>query len=116
MTKKLEAVHPGEVLNEDFLKPLGITQYKLAQAIDVPARRINEIVLGKRSLTADTAVRLARFFGTSEMFWMNLQSRYELDRTAVPTSSLRSRPTQLPAQRRAFSTHTARATSARRAK
>ncbi len=82
MTTKLDPVHPGEILNEEFLKPLGITQYKLAQEIEVPPRRINEIVHAQRAVTADTAVRLARFFGTSEIFWMNLQSRYELDRIA----------------------------------
>ncbi len=82
MNKMLDSVHPGEVLEEEFLKPLGLSQYKLAQEIDVPARRINEIVHKKRSITADTAVRLATFFGTSEMFWMNLQARFELDRLA----------------------------------
>ena len=80
MKNILSPVHPGEVLAEEFLKPLEVSQYRLALEIEVPPRRINEIVLGKRSITADTAVRLARFFGTSEMFWMNLQSRFELDR------------------------------------
>ena len=77
--KKMMPVHPGEVLLEEFLAPMQITQYRLAKAINVPARRINEIVLGKRAITADTALRLARYFGTSERFWMNLQARYELE-------------------------------------
>jgi addiction module HigA family antidote len=72
-------VHPGEILFEEFLKPLGISQYKLAKDISVPPRRINEIVQGKRSITADTALRLARYFGLSERFWLNLQSRYDLE-------------------------------------
>lgn len=79
----LAPIHPGEVLAEEFLGPLEVSQYRLAHEIGVPPRRINEIVLGKRSITADTATRLARFFGTSEMFWMNLQSRFELDRLAL---------------------------------
>ena len=74
----IEEIHPGEVLLEDFIKELPITQHSLAVAIDVPPRRINEIVLGKRGITADTACRLARYFGTSAEFWMNLQSHYEL--------------------------------------
>jgi addiction module HigA family antidote len=77
--RKLRNVHPGEVLLEEFLVPLGISQNALARAIGVPPRRINEIVLGKRSLTADTAVRLARAFGTSEAFWMGLQADYDLE-------------------------------------
>jgi len=77
--KQMAPVHPGEVLLEEFLGPMEITQYRLAKAINVPARRINEIVLGKRAVTADTALRLARYFGTSERFWMNLQSRYDLE-------------------------------------
>ncbi|MDP3938119.1 MAG: HigA family addiction module antitoxin [Deltaproteobacteria bacterium] len=77
--KKMAPVHPGEVLLEEFLDPMEITQYRLAKAISVPARRINEIVLGKRAITADTALRLARYFGTSERFWMNLQARYDLE-------------------------------------
>lgn len=72
-------VHPGEILLEEFLKPMGISQYRLAGNIHVPARRINEIVLGKRGITADTALRLSRFFGNSAQFWMNLQMRYELE-------------------------------------
>ncbi|MFI0463363.1 HigA family addiction module antitoxin [Saccharopolyspora sp. NPDC003752] len=73
-------VHPGEVLAEEYLEPLGVTQHRLAVAIGVPPRRINEIVHGKRGISADTALRLARFFGTSERFWLNLQSRYDLER------------------------------------
>jgi antitoxin HigA-1 len=76
---KLEPIHPGEVLLLEFLEPLSISQYRLAQSISVPPRRINEIVHGKRSISADTAIRLARFFGTSERFWLNLQTAYDLE-------------------------------------
>ncbi len=79
---KLNPVHPGEVLLEEFLKPMGLSQNKLALNIGVPARRINEIVLEKRRITADTALRLARFFGTSSEFWLGLQSQYDLNVTA----------------------------------
>jgi addiction module HigA family antidote len=79
MARKLTPVHPGEVLLEEFLKPMGISQYKLAQDISVPPRRINEIVLGKRAVTADTALRLSRDLGTSERFWLNLQARHDLE-------------------------------------
>lgn len=72
-------VHPGEILLEEFLNPLGVSQYQLAKELSVPARRINEIVHGQRRITADTALRLARYFGTSERFWMNLQARYDLE-------------------------------------
>ena len=72
-------VHPGEILLEEFLTPLAVSQYKLAKEIGVPARRINEIVHGQRRISADTALRLARFFGTSERFWINLQARYDLE-------------------------------------
>ncbi len=72
-------IHPGEVLMEEYLEPLGITQHRLAIAIGVPPRRINEIVHGKRRITANTALRMARYFGTSERFWMNLQGRYDLE-------------------------------------
>jgi addiction module HigA family antidote len=72
-------VHPGEILLTEFLEPLGVSQYQLAKAVDVPARRINEIVHGQRRITADTALRLSRYFGTSERFWMNLQARYDLE-------------------------------------
>lgn len=75
----MSPVHPGEILLEEYLGPLGLSQYRLAQDISVPPRRINEIVHGKRAVTADTALRLARFFGTSDRFWMNLQTRYELE-------------------------------------
>ena len=75
-------IHPGEVLMEDFIEGFGITQHKLAVAIGVPPRRINEIVHGKRGITADTAMRLSRYFGTTPVFWMTLQMRYELDRAA----------------------------------
>lgn len=76
--EKIPTIHPGEILMEDFIEGFGITQNKLAVSIGVPPRRINEIVHGKRGITADTAVRLARYFGTSAEFWMNLQSHYEL--------------------------------------
>ena len=72
-------VHPGEILQEEFLAPLDVSQYQLAKAVDVPARRINEIVHGQRRITADTALRLSRYFGTSERFWLNLQARYDLE-------------------------------------
>ena len=77
--KKLPNIHPGEVLLEEFLKPLDISQNKLARAMGVPPRRINEIVHGKRAVTADTAIRLARALGTSEQFWMGLQADYDLE-------------------------------------
>jgi antitoxin HigA-1 len=72
-------VHPGEILHEEFLVPLGVSQYQLAKAVNVPPRRINEIVHGQRRITADTALRLSRYFGTSERFWLNLQARYDLE-------------------------------------
>jgi len=75
----MDPVHPGEILYEEFLAPLALSQYQLAKEINFPARRINEIVHGQRRITADTALRLARFFGTSECFWLNLQSRYDLE-------------------------------------
>lgn len=77
--KKITPIHPGEVLLEDFLLPLGISQYKLAKDISVPARRINEIVHGKRSTSADTGLRLSRYFKLSERFWLNLQARFDLE-------------------------------------
>jgi len=77
--EKMTPVHPGEILIEDFMKPLGISQYRLAKAMNVYPRKINEIVQGKRSITADTALRLARFFGTSPEVWMNLQAHYDLE-------------------------------------
>lgn len=77
---KLPPIHPGEILLEEFLKPLHISQYRLAKDINVPPRRINEIVHGKRAVTPDTALRLSRYFGLSERFWINLQSRYDLEK------------------------------------
>ena len=77
--RKLTPIHPGEVLLADFLQPMGISQYRLAQDISVPPRRINEIVLGKRAISADTSLRLARYFGTTDRFWLNLQSRFDLE-------------------------------------
>ena len=79
MTREVPLIHPGEILLEDWLKPLGVSQYALAKAIGVPARRINEIVHGKRGITADTALRLAAFFGTDEQSWLNLQSHYDAE-------------------------------------
>jgi antitoxin HigA-1 len=78
-TTVMPPIHPGEVLLTEFLEPLGVTQHRLAVAIAVPPRRINEIVHGKRGISADTALRLARYFGTSDRFWLNLQSRYDLE-------------------------------------
>ena len=78
-TKKMAPVHPGEILDIEFLQPMGITQYRLAKSISVSPRRINEIIKGSRSVTANTALRLARFFGTSDRFWLNLQSSYDLE-------------------------------------
>ena len=80
MPTTITPIHPGEVLLFDFLEPLSVTQHRLAVSIGVPPRRINEIVHGKRRISADTALRLARFFGTSERFWINLQARYDLER------------------------------------
>lgn len=77
--KKIKPIHPGEILLEEFLKPMGISQYRLAKDISVPPRRINEIVHGKRSISADTALRLSRYFGLSERFWLNLQTRYDIE-------------------------------------
>jgi addiction module HigA family antidote len=83
MAKRLRNIHPGEVLLEEFLGPMGISQNALARATGVPPRRINEIVLGKRALTADTALRLAAFFGTSEGFWLGLQADHDLEETRL---------------------------------
>ena len=77
--KQLPSIHPGQILMEEFLEPMGISQYRLAKDISVPPRRINEIVHGKRSITADTALRLGRFFAMSPQFWLNLQTRYDLE-------------------------------------
>jgi addiction module HigA family antidote len=78
-SRKLAPIHPGEILLEEFLEPFELSQYRLARDISVPPRRINEIVHGTRSITADTALRLARYFGTSEQFWLNLQAHYDLE-------------------------------------
>ena len=86
--KKLAPVHPGEILQKEFLAPIGLSQNKLAMALRVPARRVNEIVLGKRGITADTALRFARYFGMSAQFWLGLQMDYELD---VAEDALESR-------------------------
>ena len=93
----IEPIHPGEILMEDFIEGFGITQHKLAVSIGVPPRRINEIVHGKRGITADTAIRLARYFGTSEEFWMNLQSNYELrlQRRALKNTAAAITPLQV---------------------
>ncbi len=77
--KKMKPIHPGEVLLEEFLEPMGISQYRLAKDTSVPARRINEIVHGARAVTADTALRLGRYFGTSAQFWLNLQTHFDLE-------------------------------------
>lgn len=79
MTNKLHPVHPGEILLEEFIKPLKISQYRIAKDINVPPIRINQIIKGKRSISADTALRLGKFFGTSAQFWLNLQSHYDLE-------------------------------------
>lgn len=76
---RIPPIHPGEVLLEEFLLPMGVTQHRVAVSIGVPPRRINEIVHGKRRISADTALRLARYFGTTELFWLNLQTRYDLE-------------------------------------
>ncbi len=81
--RDLPPVHPGEILLEDFLKPMGITRYRLAKEIGVPQRRIDEICAGKRAITADTALRLARFFGTDAQSWMNLQAQYDLETAEI---------------------------------
>lgn len=79
MSKRIRYVHPGEILLKEFLEPLGLSQYRAAKDMSVPPRRINEIVHGRRAITADTALRLARYFGTTDRFWMNLQTRYDLE-------------------------------------
>ena len=93
-SETMPPIHPGEILQEEYLGPLGVSQYRLAQAIEVPPRRINEIVHGKRGISADTALRLARYFGTSERFWLNLQSRYgiEVERDRLATALERIEP------------------------
>lgn len=98
MTDKLPNIHPGEVLREEFLAPMGLSQNALARAIGVPPRRINEIVLGKRAISADTAIRLARYFGTSEKFWMGLQVDYDLEQAREKDAAEpRRRPAPDPA-------------------
>lgn len=89
MKRKLPNIHPGEILLEEFLKPMDLSQNALARAIHVPPRRINEIVLGKRAVTADTALRLARYFGTSERFWMGLQADYDLEQAREEAADLK---------------------------
>jgi antitoxin HigA-1 len=84
--KKLKLVTPGEILLEEWLKPMNISQYRLAMEIGVPPRRINEIVHGKRAITADTALRLGRFFGTDAQSWLNLQSHYDMEKAALETA------------------------------
>jgi addiction module HigA family antidote len=97
MNSDLSPIHPGEILREDFLEPFGITQNRLATVIGVPPRRINEIVLGKRSITADTALRLGKAFGNSAQFWLNIQDRYELDLAADKLGDALSKITRLSA-------------------
>mgnify|MGYP003563352453 CR=1 FL=1 len=77
--KKIAPIHPGKILDKELLKPLNLSQYRLAKDLNVPPRRINEIVLGKRSISADTALRLSRYFGSTAEFWLGLQNRYDLD-------------------------------------
>jgi addiction module HigA family antidote len=91
-----EPIHPGKVLLEEFLKPMAVSQYRLAQVIDVPARRISEIVLGKRGISPDTALRLARAFGTSGRFWTNLQTHYDLELVAEAKGDELDRIVPLP--------------------
>ncbi len=94
--KKLRPVHPGEVLSEEFLKPMGLSQNRLAVGLGVPPRRINEIVLEKRRITADTALRLARYFGTSPQFWLGLQTDYDLDTASELLGSRLEREVKTP--------------------
>ncbi len=86
--KKLQLVTPGEILLEEWLKPMGVSQYRLAIEIGVPPRRINEIVHGKRAITADTALRLARFFGTDAQSWLNLQSHYDMEKAQIESGKV----------------------------
>lgn len=95
--KKLPNIHPGEVLREEFLKPMGVSQYKLAKAIGVPAMRISEICAGKRSITADTALRLARAFGTTPGFWLGLQADYDTEEAEKAAHESLARITPLAA-------------------
>jgi addiction module HigA family antidote len=93
--KKIAPVHPGEILQEEFLKPLGLTQYRVAKGLGVPARRINEVIHGKRAITADTALRLGRFFRNSPRFWLNLQTAYELELQADRLGSTLARDVEV---------------------
>ena len=110
--KKLPNIHPGEVLLEEFLNPMGISQNAMARAINVPPRRINEIVLGKRAITADTALRLAAFFGTSEGFWLGLQADFDLEQTRHTIKQELLHAEQSRAKYRIASQKTARAKAA----
>lgn len=123
----LPVVHPGEILEEEFLLPLSLSVYRLAKAIEVPSQRLNDVVLGKRAITADTAIRLARYFGTSEQFWLNLQTTYDLERARDLAGAsltkirrftpkvLPEKPTAAPAARRATRPRVAAAAASRRA-
>ena len=91
MTREVPLIHPGIILLEDWLKPLGLTQYALAKAIGVPPRRINEIVKGQRSITADTALRLAAFFGTDTQSWLNLQGHYDTEKARAAMTDVLAR-------------------------
>ena len=99
---RFQPVHPGEVLNEEFLKPLGVTQYRLAKDIAVPARRINEIVHGERAVSADTALRLGQYFQMSAQFWLNLQTRYDLQVQSLKLASYSSRKALIGSSDAAF--------------
>ena len=98
--QKMAPIHPGEILREEFLAPLGISQYRLAKDTSVPPRRINEIVHGSRAISADTALRLSRYFGTSERFWIHLQARYDLEVVKDRLGSRLAREVPVPAARR----------------
>lgn len=123
----LPVVHPGEILEEEFLLPLSLSVYRLAKAIEVPSQRLNDVVLGKRAITADTAIRLARYFGTSEQFWLNLQTTYDLERARDLAGAsltkirrftpkvLPEKPTTAPAARRSARPRVAAAAASRRA-
>ena len=93
--RKIPPIHPGEILFEEFLKPMGISQYRLAKEISVPARRINEIVHGKRAITADTALRLGRYFSVSPEFWINLQTHYDLEVEKEKLANKLNRPVRV---------------------
>jgi addiction module HigA family antidote len=96
--KKLPPIHPGEILLEEFLRPLQLSQYRLAKDISVPPRRINEIVHGKRAISADTALRLSRYFGTTERFWINLQARFDLEAEKEKLGDRLRREVRVPAK------------------